>query len=498
MTLTIKILNIINSIICFFSIRKYLHLFQLKDYNNIRYLKFFKFKFYILIFNIFCIILIKNLKNILKIAIILLNIVINLIFNLNLIKNSKTPIKYTNKIKRLYLISIFLLLFFTFFIKIDLIFNVFIIFTPIFAKIINIYDEFKNIYFLNKARKKLKTYKTKIIAITGSNGKTSVKNILQQMLSCRYSVQASPKSFNTPLGLSLFINNELKRETEFAILEYGARHKNDIKKLCKIFGADYGILTSISSQHLESFKTLKNVTNTKNELPKFLKNKLCIFNLNNQICNTLFQKKSGKKIGINLNKKSNIFATDITIKNFKTFFTINIKNQKFYVNTNLLGEHNVVNILLAFALAKYLKIDTKNLIEIIKNLQPVPHRLEYIKSHINILDDSYNCSLESAKNAIKVLSYCPNKKMIATPGIIEGGKDQYKINFKLGKLCTNIDYIIIIGNTNKKAILAGLKSLNSNSKIFCVQSLEIAKSYFLKLNHDDTLLLLNDLPDDYN
>jgi len=498
MNITINILNIINSLICAFTYKNYLHIYQLKDYNNIRYIKFFKLKLFIIIFNVFSILFIILLKNQLKIAIILLNIVINCIFNLKLIKNSKTPIKYTNKIKRLYIISILFIIFCTFFIKINLILNIFIIFTPIFANILNIYDKIKNFYFIKKASKKLKTSKTKVIAITGSNGKTSVKNILAKMLSCKYRVQASPKSYNTPLGLSLFINNNLKPDTDFIILEYGARHKNDIKKPCKIFGADYGIITTISNQHMESFKTIENVVSAKSELSKFLKNKLCIFNNDNKYCEDLHNKKPGKKLSVSTQKKSSIYATNICVKNFKTQFILHLKNKTFQCTTNLLGEHNITNILLSCTMAKYLKIKTKDIINVIENLTPTPHRLEYIKSHINILDDSYNCSLESATNAIKVLNCCTNKKMIVTPGIIEGGKDQYNINFELGKLCKNIDYIIIVGNTNKKAILDGLKSLKINNNIFCENSLESAKQHFSKLSSDDTLLLLNDLPDDYN
>lgn len=498
MNITINILNIINSLICILTFKNYLHIYQLKDYNNIRYLKFFKFKLFIIIFNIFSILIAILIKNQLKIAIILLNTIINLIFNLKLIKNSKTPIKYTNKIKRLYIISILIIIFCTFLIKINLIFNIFIIFTPIFANILNIYDKIKNYHFIKKASKKLKISKTKVIAITGSNGKTSVKNILAKMLGCKYQVQASPKSYNTPLGLSLFINNNLKPDTDFIILEYGARHTNDIKNLCKIFGADYGTITTISNQHMESFKTIENVVSAKSELAKFLKNKLCIFNNDNKYCEDLYYKKSGKKLSISTHKKSSIYATDVCVKNFKTSFNLHLKNKTFECTTNLLGEHNITNILLSCAMAKHLKIKTKDIINVIANLTATPHRLEYIKSHINILDDSYNCSLESATNAIKVLNCCTNKKMIVTPGIIEGGKDQYSINFELGKLCENIDYIIIIGNTNKKAILDGLKSLKTNNNIFCEASLESAKQHFSKLSYNDTLLLLNDLPDDYN
>ena len=86
---------------------------------------------------------------------------------------------------------------------------------------------------------------------------------LCEILSSKYNVQATPKSYNTPLGISKFINDELRDNTEYLILEYGARHKGDIKKLCNIFGADYGIVTTISAQHLESFKSIQNIYEAK-------------------------------------------------------------------------------------------------------------------------------------------------------------------------------------------------------------------------------------------
>ena len=97
------------------------------------------------------------------------------------------------------------------------------------------------------------------------------------MLLSTYKVQATPMSYNTPLGISKFINEQLNFDTEFLILEYGARRKKDIQKLCKIFGADYGIITTVSPQHLQTFKSVENIFKTKSELANFLRFKTCVF-----------------------------------------------------------------------------------------------------------------------------------------------------------------------------------------------------------------------------
>ncbi len=373
---------------------------------------------------------------------------------------------------------------------------------PCVANFINIYDKIKNRYYIYLARKKLLNYRTKIIAITGSSGKTSVKNILQKILSSHHKVQATPASFNTPLGIAKFINNELKFDTKYLILEYGARRKNDIKKLCNLYGADYGIVTTIASQHLESFKSIENIFKAKSELPIFLQNKLCIFNIDNLFTLRMLNKKTGEKLSVSTNQTANIFASDIRIENFKTCFDLHINNQTHSLKTNLLGRHNVLNICLAAALAYHLEVPVEKILSTIENLSQVPHRLTLAQTHINILDDSYNCSPTSAKESLWVLKQFPNQKMIATPGIIECGKEKFNINFNLGKQLAHFNFVVVVGNENKHAITLGIKKEieenNPQPQVYFSSSLEDAKQHFAKLNHGDTLLLLNDLPDDYN
>lgn len=493
-------LNIINTIINILFIKKYLHIFQLKDYNSKRYIKFFiPYKILFQVVNICTTLLLSLIPNlIIQCIIFTCSIVLNILFNINLIKQNKTPIRFTNKLKRLYVICLLILIFSLFIAKIYAISSFLLIFTPIFANFINIYDKIKNFKFIKLAQKKLKASNAKIIAITGSNGKTSVKNILHKMLEIKYNVLSSPHSYNTPLGLSKFINNSCLINVNYIILEYGARNKNDIKNLCKIFGADYGIITTISPQHLETFKNINNIYLAKKELSNYLKNNLCVFNLDNEFTKQMFNEKQEKKLGISINTKANIYADNILFKNFKTEFDLHCLNSTHKIQTSLLGKHNIANILLSFSLAKELNIEDEKLVDCIKKLEPTPHRLEYINGHIHILDDSYNCSISSAIEAINVLSQTPNKKMILTPGIIEGGKQQFNLNYDLGKMCNIADYLVIVGETNKKAILAGLKSHNYKTKIFFAKDLEASKQLFSLLNKDDTLLILNDLPDDYN
>lgn len=484
-------------------LHKFLHVYQLKDYQNRRYFKYFLNKKSIFI--LICLILFifeLFIKNILfYIVVNTITYIMNLFYLKNLIKTSKTPLKFTRKLSRLYIISIFVLFAMCFYKNSFLLIIGLTFSTPPIANLINIYDKIKNRYYIHLASKKLKNHPTKIIAITGSNGKTSVKNILEKILSTEHKIQATPASFNTPLGIAKYINNELKFDTEFLILEYGARHKNDIKKLCALYGADYGIITTVSGQHLESFKSSENIFKAKQKLSDFLQNKLCVFNIDNIYTKRMFDEKTGDKISVSTNQKTDIFANNIKIENFKTYFNLHINNQTYPLQTSLLGRHNVLNICLATALATYLEIDNEHIVSEIIKLKQVQHRLSLTQSHINILDDSYNCSPASAKESLLVLKSFSGKKMIVTPGIIECGKEKYKINFNLGNHLAYFDYIVIVGNENKQALVDGIKKEidknNLQPRILFATTLNDAKQHFAKLNNNDTLLLLNDLPDDY-
>ncbi len=494
------ILNLVlfftNSILLY----KYLHVYQLKSYRAIRYFRYFKHKksLFFVICLIFYIIELFINSLLTKIIFNYIFYVLNLFFIKNLIKSKKTPLKYTKKLIRIEILSILILSIMSFY-KDGFLLMMFITpLLPVIANSINFYDKIKSHHFISTAQKKLKNSQTKIIAITGSNGKTSVKNILEKMLSTKFNTQATPASYNTPLGIAKFINEQLKFSTDYLILEYGARKRGDIKKLCKLYGADYGIITSIAPQHLETFKSIENIFLEKSYLSHFLQNKPCVFNMDNLYVLRAYHDKTEQKFGISITAEADIYANYLQFQNFQMNFCLNLNGEKFILNTSLLGEHNITNICLASALAQHLGIDINNIARTIENLQPTPHRLQLLQSHINILDDSYNCSPASAQQALKILKQMPNKKMIVTPGIIEGGKRQFDINFKLGELIADFDYCIIVGETNKEALKSGLKNAGKSCIIKYVKNLEQAKQHFGLLSPNDTLLLLNDLPDDYN
>lgn len=133
--------------------------------------------------------------------------------------------------------------------------------------------------FLRRCKARLALYGTKVIGVTGSAGKTSVKNILAEMLAKKYRVLATPESYNTPLGVAKTVNELLASETEYLIVEMGARQSGDILELCELTEPIAGIVTAICEQHMETFGSIESVVNTKFELPEYLCGKgFCVLN----------------------------------------------------------------------------------------------------------------------------------------------------------------------------------------------------------------------------
>ena len=522
-----------------------LHFFQWKGYYPKRYIKCIYKSKIITILNI--VLLIQLIFNIFKINLNLGTFAINLIFfiinlfilMLFLFKNKKIKFVFTFRIFRLIFIDLFLILFLCIFNK--FIIYIFSIITPLTLLIVNLVDIYKYINDskqLKSAIDKLESNKNLIvIGITGSNGKTSVKEILNRLLSAKYNVICTQKNQNTIKGSIIAINKCLTRQTQIFICEMGARCRGDITDICNLVNPTKGIVTSIAPQHLETFKTEQNVYLTKKELPDYLENNFCVYNTDNTLVKQMYDVKQGDKNCISTTTTGNLFATNIHISNFTTYFDINYNNQVYPCHTKLLGGHNVTNILLALSMALHLNIDINQAIQTIVNLEPTPHRLEYIKSHIDIIDDSYNCSIDSATMALNVLSQTSKTKVVCTPGIIEGGKQQFNLNSKLSNKLNNVaDIIIVVGKTNRKALIRNLsnfeliyishnniyskfnKSLHlklcktiipkinlnllqpsTKKRAYIVDTLEIAKKLFTKLlNNNHILLLLNDLPDEYN
>jgi UDP-N-acetylmuramoyl-tripeptide--D-alanyl-D-alanine ligase len=370
-------------------------------------------------------------------------------------------------------------------------------------------EEILRRYYIESARKVLAEVNPVVIGITGSYGKTSTKEILGHILAARYEVYKTPRSYNTLMGICKVIREELKPGQRYFIVEMGAYKPGEIAKICKLVKPQYGILTAVGPQHLERFKTIKNVAKAKNELILALpRDGAAVFNADDAIC-TQLSNQAGVKVrryGMENFELCDVFARNIVLSSNGTSFEMFVKetNEWYNVKARLLGRHNVSNIMAAFLLARECGVALKEAIFAIATAAPFSHRLQLVKSENNVvyIDDSYNSNPIGARMALEVLGVYQNgRRILVTPGYAELGAIQEAEHEKLGALAGEVcDYVILVGNGARTTqIRAGaLRSKIDPGHILCYNALSQVKEFFINfLKPGDMVLFENDLPDNY-
>lgn len=354
--------------------------------------------------------------------------------------------------------------------------------------------------YIKNCKKSLNERKNIVkIGITGSYAKTSIKQILTDILSVKYRAFCTPNNFNTPMGICKSVS-KMPLDTQIFVVEMGAKHIGDIDELCKIAKIDYAILTGVNNQHMSTFKSLDNTISTKMEIAEYAKSRdeLTIFNAYDKICTEQFEKFEGKKL---LSRDDECFYNAPTFDENGSKFELVVDGESVECTTCLLGEHNIQNILIAVKMAHVLGLTNEEIREGISKIKPIKHRLELQKTlgGITIIDDSYNSNTTGARLGIDCLKMFKSRKIIATQGVVELGEDEFRENNALGSYMANVvDIAIVIGH-NASAIKQGLLCKDFPlQNIYVAKDLEMAKKIFEKvLVFGDTLYIQNDLPDNY-
>ena len=370
-------------------------------------------------------------------------------------------------------------------------------------------EERINRRFYDSAQKKIKNREDlKVVGITGSFGKTSTKFIVGTILSEKFNVLNTPESYNTPMGLSKVINNELTKEHEVFIAEMGAKVLGEIRELAELAQPKIGILTSIGPVHIETFKNIDNIMKTKYELIEELPTDgIAVFNYDNNYIKKLADKTFKEKMlyGIEDKDKLDIYAEDIVVTEDGSTFILRDKGgNSITCTTKLLGKHSIYNLLAGACTAKILGLSFDEIARGISKVEPVEHRLNLIKAQngVIIIDDAFNSNPIGTKAALEVLgSFRNGKKIIITPGMIELGEMEESANrefgVNIGKVC---DYAILVGEKRTKPIYEGLMESNfKKDNIIVVNSLSDATLQLGRIaKPGDVVLFENDLPDNYN
>ncbi len=368
--------------------------------------------------------------------------------------------------------------------------------------------------FVERARRNLSQAGPLVIGITGSYGKTSTKEYLAHILGARYHVLATPKSYNTLMGVCLVINNDLAgSETyDYFIVEMGAYIQGEIRRICDLTKPQISIITAVGPQHLERFGSLEATARAKYEIMEALPpDGVGVFNWDNHYARTLYEKGyPATRIAVSWEnadhaKQLRFLARNVrqTVEGleFDVVDTLLSEQQRF--STPLIGQHNVTNILLATAVARHLGLTLTEIAVRVASLEPAEHRLQrkMLPGGITVIDDAYSANPVGAQNVLDVLAlYQDGRRILITPGIVELGPLQDQENHKLGvraaQVCTDI---ILVGIEQTRPIQKGVREAGFSEDHLCVfDTRDEAIAWFNReLKEGDTVLFLNDLPDTY-
>ncbi len=283
------------------------------------------------------------------------------------------------------------------------------------------------------ARYHLNSIKPMVIAITGSNGKTTTKNMLANILNLVAPTLATKGNLNNHLGVPMNLLN-LEEKHQYAVIEMGANHLGEIAYLRNIARPDVAIVTNTLDAHIGEFGGFDNLVKAKGEI--YSKDSQNIVNTNTSFTGD-----------ISFGACGNVFASNVS----NNSFDLNIANEKVSIILQLIGQHNVDNALAASACAHALNIDINTIKKGLENTQAEKGRLNIInQDSITIIDDTYNASPQSMKAAINTLLEFTGEKVAVLGTMAELGDESKNFHQEIGQLANNsLDAVYTFGELAK-------------------------------------------------
>jgi len=340
-------------------------------------------------------------------------------------------------------------------------------------------EKFLFLFYKRKAKKKIGSIEGLIIiCITGSYGKTSIKNFLAQLLSVKYKVYATPRTVNTPGGIIQDINQSLPFTTEVYICEAGARLEGDIYAIAQLLHPHIVVVGKVGPQHLEYFKTIERIKRTKLEL--IHSNRLEKAFIHTSVTNVQQTKMTFFGDGIvNINATLEGTGFDLTMDGGLQHF-----------HTSVLGNFQATNLNVVILIANEMGISTEAIVEGVANLKGVEHRLERIDAGSKIIiDDGYNGNIDGMLEGIRLCSLHAGTKIIVTPGLVESTQ---KLNSEFITAINGVfDIAIITGQLNARQFD---KELNVTNKILLTDKAHLVALLAKVSKEGDIILFANDAP----
>ena len=340
-------------------------------------------------------------------------------------------------------------------------------------------EKFLFLTYKKEAKKKLHDMKDlKVVAITGSYGKTSIKNFVAQILSKKFNVYATPRSINTLGGIMGDINNSLPTDTEIYVCEAGARQSGDIYDITTFVEPQTVVVGKVGEAHIEYFKSLKNIIATKLEIMQSPR-------LEKAFIHTSVTDEPHDKVTFFGDDISNINATLDGID-----FDIELDSEKLHLHTDVLGEFQTMNIAVAVRIAKSFGMSDEEITKAVAKLEPVEHRLQLIKAGGKIiLDDGYNGNIDGMLEGVRLCSLHQGRKVIVTPGLVESTKE---LNLKFIEAINEVfDIVIVTGALNAELFN---KHITVKNKIILRDKSVLTEVLGSQTASGDIILFANDAP----
>jgi UDP-N-acetylmuramoyl-tripeptide--D-alanyl-D-alanine ligase len=341
-----------------------------------------------------------------------------------------------------------------------------------------IVEKYLFMIYQKEASKKLKSMKNlKIIAVTGSYGKTSMKNFMTQILSHKFKVYATPRSVNTIGGIIRDVNESLSEDTQIYICEAGARERGDIYTIAQFLHPHIAVVGKVGPQHLEYFKTMDNIVRTKLELMQ--SDRLERAFVHNSVTDTPHEKVTF--FGDAEDVKATLEATE---------FDISLHERTYHFKTKILGSFQSININASILVADELGMDMQDIQKAVEKLESVEHRLQRIDAGGKIiLDDGYNGNIDGMLEGIRLCSLHVGRKVIVTPGLVESTTE---LNQQLIHAINDVfDIAIITGSLNAQMFD---KHLEVAQKIMLTDKEALTTVLGQSTQSGDIILFANDAP----
>ena len=420
----------------------------------------------------------------------LLSLVFVILYSLVYFIELRIKLKFSRRIIRLILFSLVYLFLIIFIKYLNFYLLLLIEYSIIPLLFLDVYlAKLLNRRYIKECKDRIKNYNGTIIAITGSYGKTSVKYFFYQVLSLYFKVIATPKSYNTPLGISSFINNVSVNNYDYLILEYGASKPNDIKELCDLIKPNICVVTEVGYMHMNGFKCLENVLEEKMSICR--SSDVAILNYDNSMIKSYPIENDVLSYGL----KNGLYQ----VKNINNGEFDIYKNNELliHLDTNLASNIQILNLLPAILFADYLKVDLKIIEANAFLFEGYKNRVEVKKiGNHTIIDDSFNSNFNGFKSALLHLSNSRGKKILLSAGIVELGKYQMSIYNELKKyIISACDVVILTGSETNYLY----KILYGHVECYHLRDFAEGINLYKKIVSDEEscLLIENDVTDIY-